>query len=103
MTIQRMDSVLIVVDNLEAATAFFAEMELGGEAPVEGRWVDRVVGLNDVRALAAGGTSGDAVTIPERLEVVAIPREVERETGFEPVRYRFRRSALNSASAHRRA
>src|SRR5205823_4170334 len=52
MTIQRMDNVLIVVDDLEAAKAFFAElgMELEGEAPVEGRWVDRVVGLNDVRA-----------------------------------------------------
>src|SRR5213594_51863 len=47
-----MDNVLIVVDDLEAAKAFFAElgMELEGEAPVEGRWVDRVVGLNDVRA-----------------------------------------------------
>jgi catechol 2,3-dioxygenase-like lactoylglutathione lyase family enzyme len=46
MTIQRMDNVLIVVDDLEAAKAFFAElgMELEGEAPVEGRWVDRVVG-----------------------------------------------------------
>ena len=52
MTIQRMDNVLIVVDDLEAAKAFFAElgMELEGEAPVEGRSVDRVVGLNDVRA-----------------------------------------------------
>ncbi len=52
MTIQRMDNVLIVVDDLEAAKAFFAElgMELEGETPVEGRWVDRVVGLNDVRA-----------------------------------------------------
>ena len=52
MTIQRMDNVLIVVDDLEAAKAFFAElgMELEGEAPLEGRWVDRVVGLNDVRA-----------------------------------------------------
>src|SRR5262249_30256251 len=52
MTIQRMDNVLIVVDELEAAKAFFAElgMELEGEATVEGRWVDRVVGLNDVRA-----------------------------------------------------
>ncbi len=52
MTIQRMDNVLIVVDDLEAAKAFFAElgMELEGEAPVEGRWVDRVVGLNNVRA-----------------------------------------------------
>jgi catechol 2,3-dioxygenase-like lactoylglutathione lyase family enzyme len=52
MTIQRMDNVLIVVDDLEAAKAFFAElgMELEGETTVEGRWVDRVVGLNDVRS-----------------------------------------------------
>src|SRR6266513_727142 len=51
----RMDNVLIVVDNLEAAKAFFAElgMELEGETTVEGRWVDRVVGLNDVRACIA--------------------------------------------------
>src|SRR5256886_16819411 len=52
MTIERMDNVLIVVDDLEAARAFFADlgMALEGEAPVEGRWVDRVVGLKDVRA-----------------------------------------------------
>jgi catechol 2,3-dioxygenase-like lactoylglutathione lyase family enzyme len=51
MTIQRMDHVGVVVDDLEAAIAFFVElgMELEGEAPVEGRWVDRVVGLDDVR------------------------------------------------------
>ena len=50
--ILRMDNVLIVVDDLEAATAFFAElgMELEGKAPVEGVWVDRVVGLDGVRA-----------------------------------------------------
>ena len=47
-----MDNVLIVVDDLQAAKAFFAElgMELEGEATNEGRWVDRTVGLNDVRA-----------------------------------------------------
>jgi catechol 2,3-dioxygenase-like lactoylglutathione lyase family enzyme len=52
MTIPRMDNVLIVVDDLEAAKAFFAElgMELEGEALLEGPWVDRVVGLDDVRA-----------------------------------------------------
>ena len=52
MTIQRMDNVLIVVEDLEAATAFFAElgMELEGETTVEGPWVDQTVGLNDVRA-----------------------------------------------------
>jgi catechol 2,3-dioxygenase-like lactoylglutathione lyase family enzyme len=50
MTIQRMDHVGVVVDDLEAATEFFAElgMELEAEMPVEGRWVDRVVGLDDV-------------------------------------------------------
>jgi catechol 2,3-dioxygenase-like lactoylglutathione lyase family enzyme len=52
MTLLRMDNVLIVVDDLEAAKAFFAElgMELEGETTVEGRWVDRIVGLDDVRA-----------------------------------------------------
>jgi catechol 2,3-dioxygenase-like lactoylglutathione lyase family enzyme len=52
MTIQRMDNVLIVVDDLEAAKAFFAElgMELEGEATNEGPWVDSVVGLDGVRS-----------------------------------------------------
>jgi catechol 2,3-dioxygenase-like lactoylglutathione lyase family enzyme len=52
MTIQRMDNVLIVVDDLEAAKAFFVElgMELEGAGTVEGRWVDQVVGLDGVRA-----------------------------------------------------
>ena len=52
MTVQRMDNVLIVVEDLEAAKAFFAELglELEGETQVEGPWVGRVVGLNDVRA-----------------------------------------------------
>jgi catechol 2,3-dioxygenase-like lactoylglutathione lyase family enzyme len=52
MTLQRMDNVLIVVDDLEAATAFFAElgMELEGEATNEGPWVDSTVGLDRVRS-----------------------------------------------------
>src|SRR2546427_5488558 len=51
MTIRRMDNVGIVVDDLKAATAFFVElgMELEGEATVEGRWVDRTVGLDGVK------------------------------------------------------
>jgi catechol 2,3-dioxygenase-like lactoylglutathione lyase family enzyme len=51
MTIQRMDHVGIVVDDLAAATSFFVELglELEGEATVEGQWVDRVTGLDDVR------------------------------------------------------
>jgi len=52
MTIQRMDHVGIVVDDLAAATAFFVELglKLQREASVEGGWVDRVVGLEGVRA-----------------------------------------------------
>jgi catechol 2,3-dioxygenase-like lactoylglutathione lyase family enzyme len=52
MTLKRMDNVLIVVEDLDAAKAFFAElgMELQGETTVEGPWVDQTVGLQDVRA-----------------------------------------------------
>ena len=52
MALQRMDNVLIVVEDLEAATAFFTElgMELEGETQVEGDWVGRVIGLDNVRA-----------------------------------------------------
>ncbi|MGN6253661.1 MAG: VOC family protein [Solirubrobacterales bacterium] len=52
MTIQRMDHVGIVVDDLAAATEFFVELglELRGGGPVEGPWVDRVIGLEGVRA-----------------------------------------------------
>ena len=55
MTLQRMDNVLIVVDDLEAAKAFFVElgMELEGETTVEGPSVDRLIGLQNVRATLA--------------------------------------------------
>ena len=50
-----MDNVLIVVDDLKAAKAFFAElgMELEGETTVEGPSVDRLIGLQNVRATLA--------------------------------------------------
>jgi len=50
-----MDNVLIVVDDLEAAKAFFVElgMELEGETTVEGPSVDRLIGLQNVRATLA--------------------------------------------------
>src|SRR3954451_3104320 len=52
MTLLRMDNVLIVVEDLEAVTAFFVElgMELEGETQVEGPAVDSTVGLKNVRA-----------------------------------------------------
>jgi catechol 2,3-dioxygenase-like lactoylglutathione lyase family enzyme len=52
VAIQRMDNVGIVVDDLDAAVAFFAElgMELEGKGEVEGLWADRTVGLDGVRS-----------------------------------------------------
>jgi catechol 2,3-dioxygenase-like lactoylglutathione lyase family enzyme len=52
MTIQRMDNVAIVVDDLDAAVAFFTElgMELDGKAQIEGSWADRTVGLDGIRS-----------------------------------------------------
>ena len=48
----RMDNVLIVVEDLEAAKDFFAELglELEDEMTVEGPWVDQTVGLDGVRS-----------------------------------------------------
>jgi catechol 2,3-dioxygenase-like lactoylglutathione lyase family enzyme len=55
MTIQRMDNVLIVVDDLEATKAFFIDLglELEGETQVEGPSVDSLIGLTHVRATLA--------------------------------------------------
>jgi catechol 2,3-dioxygenase-like lactoylglutathione lyase family enzyme len=51
MAIQRMDNVLIVVDDIDAVISFFVDlgMELEGKGPIEGRWVERVIGIDDVR------------------------------------------------------
>ena len=54
-TLKRMDNVLIVVDDLEAAKAFFIELglTLEGETTVEGPLVGKLIGLKDVRATLA--------------------------------------------------
>jgi len=55
MTLQRMDNVLIVVDDLEGAKAFFVElgMELVGETTVEDPAVARLLGLESIQATLA--------------------------------------------------
>src|SRR5438552_16791516 len=55
MAIKRMDNALIVVDDREAAKAFFIELglKLEGETAVEGPAVGRLIGLKDVRATLA--------------------------------------------------
>lgn len=51
MTVKRMDNVGIVVEDLDAAIEFFAELglELEGRAPIEGDWADDVTGLRSMR------------------------------------------------------
>jgi len=51
MTVQRMDNVGIVVDDLPTTIAFFRELglELEGQTVVEGEWAGRVTGLGDQR------------------------------------------------------
>ncbi|MFE2523261.1 VOC family protein [Streptomyces sp. NPDC059382] len=55
MALQRMDNVGIVVEDLDAAIAFFAElgMELEGTAEIEGLVADRMLGLDGVRSVIA--------------------------------------------------
>ena len=51
MTLKRMDNIGIVVESLEAAISFFAELglKLEGRATIEGEWAGRVTGLGDQR------------------------------------------------------
>ena len=51
MTVKRMDHVSVVVEDLAPAIAFFTElgMELEGEAPIEGEWVDRINGIKGIK------------------------------------------------------
>ncbi|NMO50019.1 VOC family protein [Actinoplanes sp. TBRC 11911] len=46
-----MHHVSVVVDDLAAAIAFFADlgMELEGQTPIEGPWADRINGLEGIR------------------------------------------------------
>jgi catechol 2,3-dioxygenase-like lactoylglutathione lyase family enzyme len=55
MTVLRMEHVGIVVDDLQAAIDFFADLglELQGQWSGEGRSVDRIVGLDGVQTDAA--------------------------------------------------
>lgn len=52
MGVKSFDHVGVVVDDLEAATTFFLDLglEREGGGSIEGEWMDKVVGLDDVRA-----------------------------------------------------
>jgi catechol 2,3-dioxygenase-like lactoylglutathione lyase family enzyme len=86
MTLLRMDNVLVVVDDLDAAIAFFAELglELEGRATVEGPSVDRLVGLDGVRSEIATMRTPDGHGRVE-LDKFHAPQAVRREPDSAPV------------------
>jgi len=55
MKIQRIDHVGIIVNDLPVVKAFFLAigLELMGEAEVEGEWVERIIGLQNVKEKVA--------------------------------------------------
>ena len=85
MTIKRMDNVGIVVDDLDAAVAFFTElgMELEGRTPIEGRWAENVVGLDGMRSEIAMMRIPNA---PGRLELATYhsPKAITPEPEVAP-------------------
>lgn len=85
MTIQRMDNVGIVVDDLDAAVAFFTAlgMELEGRMPIDGRWAGSVVGLDEMRSEIAMMRIPNA---PGRLELAKYhsPEAITPEPAVTP-------------------
>lgn len=86
MTLVRMDNVLVVVDDLEAAIAFFSEigMELEGQATVEGPWIDQIVGFDGSRCDVAMMRTPDGHSRVE-LEKYHAPPAVRTEPEDAPV------------------
>ncbi|MCB9582225.1 MAG: VOC family protein [Polyangiaceae bacterium] len=75
MTVKRMDNVGIVVEDLDAAIAFFSELglELEGRAPIEGEWASGVTGLRDMRVEIAMLRTPDGHSRLELSRFVAPP------------------------------
>jgi catechol 2,3-dioxygenase-like lactoylglutathione lyase family enzyme len=81
-----MDNVLLVVDDMEAAKAFFAELGLvvEGETTVEGESVDRLIGLEGVRATIVSMRTPDGHGRIE-LDKYHTPAAVRAEPADAPV------------------
>ena len=85
MTIKRLDHVSVVVEDLATAIAFFTAlgMTVEGEAPIEGPWVDRINGLENVRVDIVMMRTPDGLG---RLELTKFrhPKLVEVEPAIAP-------------------
>lgn len=83
MTIRRMDNVGIVVEDLDAAVEFFAElgMQVEGRAEIAGAWADRTVGLDGVRCAIAMMRTPDGhsrLELATYLTPAAVPSQPSR-------------------------
>ena len=85
MSVTRMDNVLIVVDDLEAARSFFIELGLAleGEATVEGPAVANLIGLQDVRATIVTMRTPDGFGI--ELDKYHVPAAIRTEPANAPI------------------
>ena len=83
MSVQSMHHVSVVVDDLEASKAFFAALglELEGETPIEGEWVDRINALDDIRVEIAMMRTPDG---HGRLELTKFHSPVAVSEGPQP-------------------
>ncbi len=82
VTVRRMDNVGIVVESLDAAVAFFAELglELEGRATIEGEWAGRVTGLRDMRVEIAMMRTPDGHSRLELSRFIAPPVVADHRT-----------------------
>jgi catechol 2,3-dioxygenase-like lactoylglutathione lyase family enzyme len=83
MTVKRMDNVGIVVEDLDAAVEFFAELglELEGRAPIQGDWADGVTGLRDMRVEIAMLRTPDGHGRLELSRFIAPPAVADHRRG----------------------
>lgn len=72
MKVHRIDHVGVIVNDLPAAKAFFLDLglELQGEGSLEGAWLDRIVGLNDVKTSFAFFRVPDGQTNQANIELI---------------------------------
>ncbi|PKR77349.1 glyoxalase [Halalkalibacillus sediminis] len=78
MKVHRIDHVGVIVNDLSAAKEFFLDfgLEMLGEGEVEGEWVERIIGLNDVKetVVMLGAPGGQAT-----LELVKFHKPVDEK------------------------
>ncbi|GEP44813.1 VOC family protein [Brevifollis gellanilyticus] len=84
--LKRMDNILIVVEDLEAVKAFFLAvgLEVEGETTVEGLSVDRLIGLQGVRATLVLMRTPDGYSRIE-LDKFHTPEPIKMEPAKAPV------------------